>query len=273
MNNLWFFVLLLGGISSNIYTYSGNSGFIAKQGGEIIKTQGAYTKRQFPFSTFKVALALMGFDAGILISKDSPRWEWKEEYEQQFQPWYRRELGLKYHWCQPHTPESFMKYSVVWFSHQITARLGAPRFQDYVKRFQYGNEDVSGTADADDGLLNSWLGTSLTISPREQVEFLEKLLNDILPVSKKAQALTRKIMNRNEHWHDWQLFGKTGGGSSSTGWFIGWLQKDAKQPIIFAQYLDISDNDLNETPLPKQESVGLTAKEVSRMMLANYIQY
>jgi len=250
-----------------------HSGFIAKQDNKIILTIGKYKERHAPFSTFKVALALMGFDAGILETKDSPKWPFKEEYEKNFQNWYTRKKGLEYHWCQEHTPATFMKNSVVWFSHQITERLGAKKFHDYVSKLNYGNKDVSGTLGENgmyknDGLLNSWLGTSLQISPLEQVEFLEKLLVNELAISLQAQEKTREIMDREEDWNGWKLYGKTGGGNGDNGWFIGWIEKDGQQ-IIFAQYLDKADPNLDLTGILAQKTVGLTAKEViKRQMLA-----
>jgi beta-lactamase class D len=252
-----------------------HSGFIAKQNNKTILTIGKYEDRHAPFSTFKVALALMGFDARILENKDSPKWAFKEEYEKNFQSWYTREKGLEYHWCQKHTPATFMKNSVVWFSHQITERLGEKKFQEYVSKLDYGNKDVSGTVGKDgmyknDGLLNSWLGTSLQISPLEQVEFLEKLVANELALSTQAQEKTREIMDKEEDWNGWKLYGKTGGGSGKNGWFIGWIEKDG-QRIIFAQYLDLTDTNLDFTGIPTHKSVGLTAKEVIKKQMLNFL--
>lgn len=247
-----------------------HSGFIAKKDSKIIKI-GKYDDRHSPFSTFKVALALMGFDAGILETKDAPKWPFREEYEKNFQSWYTREKGMQYHWIQDHTPATFMKNSVVWFSHQITQRLGKEKFKDYVAKLNYGNMDVTGTPGKEDGLLNAWLGTSLEISPREQLEFLEKLLTDTLAVSKDAQEKTREIMDREEEWEGWKLYGKTGGGHGRNGWFIGWIEK-GKERIVFAQYLDLGDSGFDMTGLPTEGPVGLIAKEVIKRELLPLLQ-
>ena len=248
-----------------------HSAFIVKQNGTVIKSIGPINERHAPFSTFKVALSLMGFDAGILQSKDKPKWTFKEEYEKNFQSWYTRDKGLEYNWCQDHTPATFMKNSVVWFSHQITQRLGAGKFQSYVSTLNYGNSDVSGTPGKDDGLCNSWLGTSLEISVREQVEFLEKLLANDLSISKDAQEKTKEIMDREEEWDGWKLYGKTGGGSHRNGWFIGWIEK-GQHRIVFAQYLDLEDSGINLTGLPAHKSVGLTAKEIIKREILPYLK-
>ena len=241
------------------------SGFIAKKDGKIIESSGQYSRRHAPFSTFKVPLAVMGFNEGILESEDLPKWPFREEYEKQFPNWYTREKGLEYHWCEDHTPATFMRYSVIWFSHQITQRLAKGKFKAYVDSFDYGNRDVSGTPDQDDGLLNSWLGTSLKISPEEQVQFLEKLCENGLPASKDAQEKTRAIMDRGEDWNGWKLFGKTGGGSGGDGWFVGWIEKEEER-IFFAQYLNLKEPNLDLKGVTPQKSIGL-AKEVAKAQL------
>jgi beta-lactamase class D len=121
-----------------------------------------------------------------------------------------------------------------------------------------------------DGLLNSWLGTSLQISPLEQVEFLEKLLANELAISTQAQEKKREIMDKEEDWNGWKLYGKTGGGSGKNGWFIGWIEKDG-QRIIFAQYLDLTDSNLDLIGIPTHKSVGLTAKEIIKKQMLNFL--
>ncbi len=237
------------------------SALIVKKNGKTLIQIGKCNDPHAPYSTFKVALVLMGFDAGILQAKDSPKWPFKNEYETKFQDWYTRDHGLEYHWCQDHTPATFMKNSVLWYSHQITERLGNEKFQNYVSKFGYGNKDVSGTPGKGDGLLNSWLGTSLQISPCEQTEFLENLLLGKLVLSKDSQEKTRGVMDREEEWDGWKLYGKTGGGSGGTGWFIGWVEKDQER-IVFAQYLDLSDQNIDMEGLPFHKSIGLKAKEI-----------
>lgn len=246
-----------------------SSSFIARQNNKDIKIIGNIDNRYPPFSTFKAVLAYIGFTEGILETKDSPKWDFKEEYENNFQDWYTREKGLEYQWCQAHTPATFMKHSVVWYSHKITQRLGKKKFQEYVSKLNYGNKDVSGTPDKDDSLLNSWLGTSLEISPREQVEFLEKLFANEPELSKYAQEKTKEVMDREEEWVGWKLYGKTGGGSGRNGWFVGWIEK-GDQRIIFAQYLDLNDPALDLINIPIQKTVGLTAKEVAKRNLIEF---
>lgn len=219
--------------------------FIAKKNGETIKIQGDCDLRVSPCSTFKIALALMGFDSGILIDKDSPKWTFKKEYEKNLPNWYTPEIGEKLGWFGEHTPATYMDKSVIWFSHLITQRLGKEKFQAYVNKLKYGNKDLSGTAGQNDGLFMSWLETSLKISPREQVEFLEKMLMGKLNLSEQAQKKTTEIMlMRNKdgspiEWNGWRLYGKTGGGTRCIRWLVGWIEK-GEDKIIFAQYIGVT---------------------------------
>ena len=221
------------------------SAFIAKRDGKVIQEVGNCKAQHPPCSTFKVALALMGFDSGILINKNSPKWSFKKEYEASFQSWYKPEMAVSYGWQGDHTPATYMKNSVVWFSHQITQRLGKEKIQAYVNKLNYGNKDVSGTPGQDDGLLNSWLETSLKISPQEQVKLLEQMLNHKLDLSKDAQEKTIEIMIKRDkddqpiEWNGWKLYGKTGGGTGCHRWFIGWVEK-GKDRIVFAQHVGLT---------------------------------
>lgn len=243
-----------------------NPALTIKRKGEPIESIGDCKAQHPPYSTFKVPLAIMGFDCGFLKTKDLPVIPYKEEYfedkyKENFEGWYTPELGNKLNWMMDQTPASFMKNSVLWVSPQITQNLGKKKFQEYIVKLNYGNKDISGNPGKDDGLLRSWLGTSLKISVEEQVEFLEKLLKNELDVSSKAQEITREIMDREESWDGWKLYGKTGGGKE--GWFIGWIEKDG-QHIIFAQYLEKLD-------LTIQTTVGLMAKDVAKEKLRGYL--
>jgi len=144
-----------------------------------------------------------------------------------------------------------MKESVVWYSQQITLQLGEERFASYVKQFGYGNADVSGDPGKNNGLSESWLGSSLRISPDEQVGFLRRVLNRELGVKPQAYAMSAALLRRPEPVGGWQVFGKTGSGKD-VGWYVGWLERDGKR-IVFVQAggasgMDERDNFLARLP-------------------------
>ena len=208
--------------------------------GRWLVHEGACDKRLPPMSTFKLPIALMGYDAGILQDEHRPVLPFKEGY-----------VDWRPQWRQSHDPSSWMKESVVWYSQQVTQQLGAQRFASYVAHFDYGNTDVSGDKGKHNGLTASWLDSSLRISPDEQIGFLRRVLNRELGVTPQAYVMSAALLRRPEPTGGWQVFGKTGSGKS-VGWYVGWLEKDGKR-IVFAQAgsasgMDQRDNFLAHLP-------------------------
>jgi len=215
--------------------------------------EGDCTTRVTPASTFKIAISLMGFDSGFLKDAHAPLLPYKKGYV---------DWGGE-NWAQPTDPARWIKYSVVWFSQQVTQHLGAARFQKYADIFDYGNRDLSGDPGKNNGLIFSWIGSSLQIAPLEQMRFLEKLVNRKLPVSGHAFDMTEEITRMDPLPNGWTLNGKTGSASKKLadgtpdpnhpyGWFVGWSRKDGRT-IVFARLLQ----DEQKMPI----SAGLRARD------------
>ncbi|WP_298975844.1 class D beta-lactamase [uncultured Roseobacter sp.] len=197
--------------------------------------EGQCDERYSSASTFKLAISLMGFDSGILNSSDSPEWPFQEDYYDWRPEWRKRT-----------TPQSWLEHSVVWYSQQITQRLGAETFANYVQKFDYGNEDVTGE-EGYDGLTHAWLSMSLRISANEQIDFLTKMLEQKLPVSTFAVVQTKTILKPQAQPEGWVVYGKTGAGfphgtdgkrqmDQRFGWYVGWAEKGSRT-IVFAQLM------------------------------------
>lgn len=84
------------------------------------------------------------------------------------------------------------------------------KFHDYVKKFNYGNQDVSGDKGQNNGLTSAYLSSSLEISPKEQAIFLEKLLANKLPVTIHVLQMMQYIVFIEDLPEGWKLYGKTG---------------------------------------------------------------
>ena len=200
----------------------------------MLVEQGVCDERVPPASTFKIPIALMGYDAGFLQDEHSPELPFKEGYAD----WVKS-------WRADTDPTVWMRDSVVWYSQQVTLSLGMQRFADYAAAFDYGNADVSGDAGKDNGLTRAWLSSSLRISPLEQVDFLTELVKGELPVSARAHEMTKAILPVATLPDGWTVRGKTGAGFASQpngkpdrdrpiGWYVGWAQKDGRT-IVFAR--------------------------------------
>lgn len=89
--------------------------------GKVLAKEGdGCATRVSPASTFKVPLAVMGFESGILKDAHDPVWPFKKEY-----PSWREA------WKQPVDPTYWQDQSVVWFSQELTRKLGKDNFQKY----------------------------------------------------------------------------------------------------------------------------------------------
>ena len=137
--------------------------------------------------------------------------------------------------------------SVIWYSREITRRLGAVRFQRGIHRLAYGNGDLSGDPGQNNGLTHAWLSSSLQISPLGQVAFLGALVGERLPVRRDAMAKTRAIVPVFATANGWTIHGKTGTGfqprpgggvdrDRQFGWFVGWGEKDGRK-LVFARLI------------------------------------
>lgn len=213
---------------------------ITDERAEELHQTGDCDSRVTPASTFKIALALMGFDAGILQDAQTPQLPFREGYV---------DWGGA-NWRQATDPQRWMRYSVVWFSQQITPDLGVMRLTNYAASFGYGNADFSGDPGQNNGLERAWIASSLKISPREQVTFLSRMIRYELPVSVQSVDRVVEIMTFNDTSDGWRIWGKTGAAYPRTdaggfdrnkgrGWFVGWAKRGGST-LVFAHLLQDS---------------------------------
>ncbi len=214
--------------------------------GKTISKKGDCETRHSPASTFKIPLALIGFDSGILKDEHNPAWEFKEGY-----------TVNKDDDRQTTNPVMWEANSVVWYSQKLTKQLGMKKFRKYVDQFNYGNKDLAGDKGKNNGLTNAWLISSLKISPVEEVNFIKNIFDRKLGVSTKAYEMTQSILPEFKTENGWKVKGKTGSGTlpdniRSQGWFVGWAEK-GKQKIIFAKFLIEDKSDLPSGPKAREQ--------------------
>ncbi|KQV38295.1 MULTISPECIES: class D beta-lactamase [unclassified Rhizobium] len=205
--------------------------------GDFIVKEGRCEERFTPASTFKVPLAVMGYDSGFLTDAHNPTLPFRNG-----DPDWGGE-----NWKQPTDATRWLKYSVVWFSQRITAKLGEEKLTEYARQFHYGNADFSGDPGKNNGLERAWIISSLKVSPIEQITFLRRLINHELPVSNAAVDKTLAIVEGRMLPSGWAVQGKTGMAyprnadysfdtSHPFGWYVGWGEKGG-QRIVFARLI------------------------------------
>lgn len=177
-----------------------------------------------PASTFKVPHAIAALDAGAVTGPDEVmRFPGGDEWPASS----RRD----------HTLASAMRHSVLWYFQAIAERLGMEREKAYVRKFRYGDMDVSGE------LTRFWIGGSLQITPLEQQEFWLQLYRNQLPVSARAvdqvKAMLVQPNGRIVNAAGEQPFGgrwpettivsaKTGSATDRSGQGVRWLAGHVK---------------------------------------------
>ena len=207
---------------------------------DVLVEDGDCRSRVTPASTFKVPLAVMAYDAGVLTDAHDP--------VMAFQAGDPDWGGTN--WTRDTDPEDWMRFSVLWYSQRITHAMGQEALTRHALAVGYGHADFSGDPGFDNGLDRAWIASSLQISPFEQAAFLCGLVLDELPVSSQAMQNARGIM---QSWQigNWLIYGKTGAAyprraersfdyARGWGWFVGWAREEDRT-LVFVRLTQASE--------------------------------
>jgi beta-lactamase class D len=193
-------------------------------GGRTVRHNAGFARaRTAPCSTFKIPNSLVGLETGVLRDASSVlKWDGVRRPREE--------------WNRDHDLASAIRYSVVWYYQELARRVGPERMQKWVSALRYGNEDISG------GIDRFWLGSSLRISPDEQVDFLARLHAGELPVSARSIAIVKEILVQDPPGPGIVYRGKTGscedpGEPEPHGWWVGSVEKDGRL-FLFAALVE-----------------------------------
>jgi beta-lactamase class D len=160
-------------------------------------------------------------------------------------------------WERDYDLKSAYKNSAVWFYQEMARRIGPEKYQSYLKKLDYGNQDISA------GLTTFWLGTSLKISPKNQLEFLQKLYAEKLPFSQRTYQIGKEIMVEEKN-DTYTLRAKTGWADTRpthTGWYVGYVETKGNV-YFFATRLYQSD-------AQQHDDFGTQRKAITRSILTD----
>ena len=193
-----------------------------------------------PASSFKIFSSLYGLESGVVKDADFViPWD-SVEYGRAV---INRDLTLR---------ESIV-YSAYWYHREVARRAGAATLKHWLDTVGYGNADTTG------GFDRTWVAGALRITPREQVHFLERLVRNELPFSQRSMDIVKDI-TLQEDTLGYRLHGKTGwamGSEGSTGWFVGWVEKDdGSGPYVFANRC-LTPDTLSETFGPARRAISV----------------
>jgi beta-lactamase class D len=172
-----------------------------------------------PESTFKIPNALIGLQTmAVRDEYDVKRWDGTvREFES---------------WNRDHTLGSAMRESAIWYYQAMARDIGVQRMQEWVDRINYGNKNISG------GIDQFWLDSTLEVTAKEQLTFLEKLYNEDLNFDHDVMKTVKRMMIQEED-DQYTLYGKTGTRLSDfgLGWYMGFVKTD-KKGYIFVTNVD-----------------------------------
>jgi len=161
-----------------------------------------------PFSTFKIPNSIIGLETGLIKDEKQTLTFNKEKYPPQKwwpAPWKMPSYNLS----------TAYKFSMVAIYRQLATDIGQENMAQFLKRFDYGNQDISS------GLDNFWLNASMKTSAIDQVTFLQKFYQNKFSLKANTLAIMKEVMlaNRDENY---KIYAKTGAGKVEDGTMLGW---------------------------------------------------
>ncbi len=182
----------------------------------------------FPASTFKIFNTLVALETGVI----------RDEVTVLTWDGIRRKLaGLEIDaWYRDTNLRQAFKDSTIWFYQVLARKAGQERMQNFINQAGYGNQQIGKPENID----KFWLEGPLQITPKQQIEFLQKVYYEKLPFSKRSFNLLKDIMII-EQTPTYILRGKTGWIDSTKpniGWFVGYLEQNNKV-YFFATNIDM----------------------------------
>lgn len=179
-------------------------------------------RRMAPCSTFKIPNAAIGLESSVIPSPEHVlKYDDKKHRSQEFWP---------DSWAKDQDLRTAFRNSAIWYFREIANRVGPGNMQAFVDRFQYGNRDTSGWKDP------FWLGSTLRISPVEQVEFLDALFENRFGLTPRTVNAVQDFMRQEEKGGK-TLFYKTGACTDREAgaevWLVGFVQ-DGSRRTFFA---------------------------------------
>ncbi|MDF2457000.1 MAG: Beta-lactamase [Cytophagaceae bacterium] len=174
-----------------------------------------------PASTFKIMNALIALEEGILKDeKEIMKFVGVENVD-------TAKYGNRTDIFKDMDLEEAFKKSAVWFNLEIAKKVGREKYKKYITASGWGNMDFSEPG------LDFWNFGPFTVTPVQQIEFLQKLYEGKLGFSKRNVDIVKRIMIA-EITDSYTLRGKTGWGQTATedlGWWVGYVEK--KEGIVF----------------------------------------
>lgn len=167
-------------------------------------------KGYLPASTYKIPHSLIALETELV--KD-----------QNFISKYDGEPRAFEIWNQDLTFKKAFQYSCVPCYQAIAVEVGVNRMNKYVSKLEYGEMAIDSS-----NLTSFWLVGESKISPLQQINLLQRLYSEELPIQKRNIHIVKDMMKEKER-NGYQWSGKTGMvvlENTNQTWYIGFIEKD-----------------------------------------------
>lgn len=191
--------------------------------------------RHSPCSTFKIISSTIAIEHEIIDLDNSTKvWSgekfWNENWNKNI-----------------NFTEAFQT-SCVWYFRELIDEIGKDLIQIELNKLKYGNCDITdwngkqNTNNSNPALTGFWIESSLKISPKEQVEVMERIFGDISGYSEETKRQLEQVMLVKDTTNsDILIYGKTGMGKDRgivvDSWFVGFADIKEEGRIYFSIYL------------------------------------
>ena len=224
---------------------------------QIYNQELALTRRS-PCSTFKIISSLIALENGIIKPDNSIR-TWGGE------------IFWNDDWNKDIDFSDAFHASCVWYFREVIDEIGEDIIQEELNKLQYGNCDISNwsgelnTNNNNSALTGFWIESSLLISPKEQVEVMERIFGNNSEYTEETQNQLKEVMLLSEQSDtNISIYGKTGMGMAHgivvDSWYTGFADSADKR-IYFCVYL-------GETA--DKEVSSAKAREISVEIILDY---
>ncbi|QTD37252.1 class D beta-lactamase [Polaribacter batillariae] len=204
----------------------------------FVKAKEAY----LPASTFKIPNTIIGLETGF-IKNEQFIFKWNGE-SRAMSIW-EKDLSLK---------EAFQSSCVPCYQ-ELARSIGVEKMNKYLQKLSFGDMDVNSET-----IDSFWLLGNSKITPFQQIDFLTRLYNNKLPVSKSTSEIVKNIL-KIDVFKKYILRGKTGlaiNEEKDAGWFVGYVEIN-KSVYYFATIITPKEEMIRRDFIPLRKEISMLA--------------
>ncbi len=201
---------------------------------------------QLPASTFKIPNSIIALELGII------------ENGEVIIPWDGTTRSIE-HWNQDLSLQEAFAYSCVPCYQSFAREVGPERMRRFISKLGY-----PGVSFQDEEIDLFWLQGESRINQFEQIEFLKRFRENMLPISAETSMVMHNIMVIDST-DSYLLSGKTGWSTSNekdNGWFVGFAER-GEQVLYFATNIEPKEETSQEAFIKGRR--GLTEAAIKRI--------